>query len=319
MCFARALEKPLLTGMLKQAPEDFRVVERLGFEPRGNGEHVYLYVRKTGANTAWVAGEIARLAGVRVSDVGYAGRKDRHAVTEQWFSCHLPGRMEPVWRRLEPDGIEVLKRRRHSRKLRTGTHEANCFRIVVRGLDAKGGLDEALADLARRVDAIDRDGFPNYFGEQRFGNEGRNLNFANELFEGRTFSGSKQGLYISAARSYLFNRELSRRVAGGDWRDGDGWLWGASRTTMPVTADPSFAGWCRGLERLGVKAMRRPLRAVPENLRFEMDGTSLVLSFELRPGSYATVLLRELVNAQDRHTSTEHTRTTTGEALGQTA
>ena len=297
LCFARALGAPCLAGRIRERPEDFQVAEILGFEPAGQGEHVYLYVRKTNANTGWVAGELARLAGVRTGDVSYGGRKDRHAVTEQWFSCRLPGRMEPAWKQLAPSGIEVLRCRRHPRKLRVGSHKGNRFRIRVRGLWEDGtGIDVA-AELASRLDAIGHEGFPNYFGEQRFGMDGGNLVRANELFMGKQFSRGRQGLYISAARSYLFNRELSKRVADGSWRDGEPevWLRGRSRGELPAMNDPDFAHWEAGLEFLGVKAMRRPVRIVPGELQYRIEADSLVVSFALPSGSYATSLLRELL------------------------
>ena len=320
MCFARALGSPLLSGRVRQQPEDFRVEERLGFEPAGAGEHVYLHLRKTGANTGWVAGEIARLAGVRTRDVGYSGRKDRHAVTTQWFSCRLPGRLEPDWRPLRDRGIEVLSSRRHSRKLRLGSHAANRFRLVVRQLRAKGNMDEALAELGERMDELGAKGFPNYFGEQRFGRSNANLDRADELLGGKEFSLRKRGLYISAARSYLFNRQLSRRVEGGSWHGEDeaGWLWGSSRTALQAPDDPAFAHWYAGLESLGVKAMRRRFSVVPVALSHRLEGDALVLTFELPAGSFATSLLRELVDytGVDRM---DETTIKTGDSCGQTA
>lgn len=317
--FARAIGPPLLYGRMRERPRDFAVTEELGFEPRGVGEHVYLYVRKTNANTAWVAGRIARLAGVRSRDVGYAGRKDRHAVTEQWFSCHLPGRLEPSWKQLVADGVEVLRSRRHPKKLRTGAHAANRFRLVIRGLASDEPAVAAIEDLNRRLEFIGEHGFPNYFGEQRFGAAGANLHFADELFKGQRFARDRRSLYISAARSYLFNRELSRLVVDDSWRGGDGWLRGTSRRPLPPLEDPPFSDWCDGLEALGVKAMRRPLRVIPGNLHFELNGDSLLLSFELRAGSYATSLVRELIGAPKGNVAMEDTQTTMGETLGQTA
>lgn len=312
MSFSRLHGEPCLSGRLRESPQDFLVAEQLGFEPCGHGEHVYLYVRKTGANTAWAAGQIARLAGVRRSAVGYAGRKDRHAITEQWFSCHLPGRLEPAWRELTPAGIDVLRSRRHTKKLRVGVHAANRFRLVVRNLAADGAIETALEDFSRRIDAIGRDGFPNYFGEQRFGHQGNNLARADELFKGRRFARDKRNLYISAARSYLFNRELSRCVADGSWREGDGWLRGLARVAMPPLDDATLTHWCSGLEALGVKAMRRPMRVMPARLDVETREDSIALSFDLPAGSYATSLVRELI-------SYRVPVKTTGESCGQVA
>jgi tRNA pseudouridine13 synthase len=296
LSFARALGEPRLSGTLRKSPEDFRVSEQLGFEPGGAGEHVWLYVRKTGANTDWVARQIARHASVRTVDVGYAGRKDRNAVAEQWFSCRLAGRLAPDWSKLPASGIEVLRSRRHSTKLRHGMHAGNRFELVVRDLLATGESGPAFGDLVRRIKALCADGFPNYFGEQRFGLNRNNLFHANELMQGNDVPRDKRGLYISAARSWLFNRSLSARVADGSWHRGDdfAWLPGISRVEVDTPVDAAFADWHAGLARLGVKAMRRALRVVPGNMRYAIEGDTVALTFELPAGSYATSLVREL-------------------------
>lgn len=290
MDFARALGEPRACGLLRQHDEDFAVSERLGFEPCGAGEHVYLWVRKTGANTTWIARRIAAHAGVRVNDVGYAGKKDRHAVTEQWFSCWLAGRMAPDWHQLDDDEMQVLAARRHTKKLRRGTHEANGFQLRLRSVAGP------LEDVTRRLEIIARDGFPNYFGEQRFGVEANNLQGAGALFAGGQVPRGKREMYLSAVRGYLFNLDLSRRVAEGTWRDdAHGWLPGIVRQGPALPEIPGYDDWYRGLEALGVKAMRRPLAIVPAGLLYQLDGGDLILSFELPTGAYATSLLRELV------------------------
>jgi tRNA pseudouridine13 synthase len=296
LCFARAFGAPRLSGRFRGRVEDFEVDELLGFEPAGAGEHVYLHVRKVGANTDWAARRIAGHASVRARDVGYAGRKDRHGIATQWFSCWLPGRLAPDFSKLNAEGLAVLRVRRHERKLRRGMHAGNRFRIRIRDLAATGDRDSAEADLHRRVERIQRDGFPNYFGEQRFGNQGNNLRHADDLMRGRAVSERKRDLYLSAARSYLFNRDLSRRVAAGDWRDECGWLFGTSRTPLPVAREASLADWYAGLERVGVKAQKRPRAIVPGHLEYEIQDGDLSLAFELPAGSYATSLLRELID-----------------------
>lgn len=85
--------KPAATGVLKANPEDFVVVEDLGFTPDGEGEHLLVNIRKNGCNTQFVADALAKFAGIHARSVSYAGLKDRHAVTEQWFCLHLPGRI----------------------------------------------------------------------------------------------------------------------------------------------------------------------------------------------------------------------------------
>src|SRR5262245_9538661 len=120
---------PPVTGVLRSEPADFRVDEELGFAPTGSGEHAFLWIEKTGANTEWVARRLAEAAGVAPVAVGYSGLKDRHAITRQNFSVHLPGRPDPDWSALVIAGVRVLASSRHDRKLKRGTHRGNRFRI----------------------------------------------------------------------------------------------------------------------------------------------------------------------------------------------
>lgn len=285
---------PLGHAVLKSRPEDFEVTERLGFPLDGTGEHVCLLVEKRGQNTAWVAEQLATFAGVRHFDVSYAGRKDRHAVTRQWFSVWLPGGDAPDWDQLSLDGVAVLEVTRHGKKLRRGCHAGNRFRVVLRDM-----IDSP--DVADRLGRIARDGFPNYFGEQRFGRGGGNLERASALLSGDARPDRKKDLYLSAARSYLFNAELAQRVSDGTWLEPDayGWLPGAHRKPPAcLFVVPERADWYEGLERLGVKAQRRPLRVIPEDLGWEQDVDTLTLTFTLPAGAFATTLLRELADTR---------------------
>ena len=179
-------------------PEDFRVVEVLGFEPSGDGPHRLLRVEKRGCNTGWVAGQLARQLGVRGADVGYSGLKDRNAVTEQWFSVPAsgPGRLDPD--ALAAAGIVVLADRPHGRKLRRGVHRANEFRLVLR--DVRG--DRTTID--DRLAAIAREGVPNAFGPQRFGRGGRNLELAQALKYSRDFRWAMLLVLLLLSASLLF-------------------------------------------------------------------------------------------------------------------
>src|SRR5690242_6148712 len=137
--WVRACGPAALSARIRSVPEDFRVEEVLGFEADGEGPHVMLTVEKREANTHWVAGELARHAGIPAREVGYAGLKDRHAVTVQHFTLNLDRRPEPDWSALAGDGIKVLKSARHRRKLKTGALQGNRFRLVLR--DISGSVD----------------------------------------------------------------------------------------------------------------------------------------------------------------------------------
>lgn len=232
------------SGRLRVEDADFQVDENLGYDPDGDGEHVMIHIRKRAMNTDQVARALARLADVPLRDVSYAGMKDRNAVTTQWFSVGLAGRPEPDWSQLNDDRLEVLVSARHRRKLRRGDLEGNRFRLRIRDLD---GDRECLES---RLAAIAAQGVPNYFGDQRFGRGGGNLDKAEAmLLRGkRERDRHLRGLYMSAARSFLFNRVLARRVAEGSWNQ----LLGGELVTMDdmdfiFELDPDEPGLARRL------------------------------------------------------------------------
>lgn len=296
------------SGIFRSLPEDFQVEEILGYEPSGDGEHVYLHLRKRGENTAWIAQQIAHLAGVKEMDVGYCGRKDRHAVTSQWFSVYLPKTPAGLdWSGLNSDSVTVLKVSRHGHKLRRGEHQCNKFVIRLRDLQV-----ENKAVFAQKLSRILAQGVPNYFGEQRFGHSGGNLHQANLLLIGRKSPGDKQkrGLILSAARSYLFNQVLGARVQAQNWQTlltgepevfASGPLWGRGRSLaagdcllLEQEALSTWQEWCNGLEHQGLQQERRALCLLPAEGNWRWLEHDLELGFTLGAGEFATVVLREL-------------------------
>lgn len=333
----RTATPPLTAAKLRASPEDFVVEEQMPYALTGAGEHLWVKLRKRGYNSEQVAKQLARSAGVTRRDVGYAGMKDRHAVTVQWFSLHLAARPDPDWSSL-PDGMTVIESTRHSRKLKTGALAGNRFNIVLR--DCLGSRDAVL----RRSEEIHSLGVPNYFGEQRFGHGGGNVVAARAMFAGggNVRDRKQGGIYLSAARSLVFNEVLARRVATGTWDhalDGDAMILNGSRSFfVPEVIDqvirqrlaegdihPSGPLWgrgdlptksivrelesavasghpdlLRGLEAAGLEQERRALRVIPQELNATwLDATTLSLTFDLPPGSYATMLLRELADYRD--------------------
>lgn len=308
-----SLEFPLAYGPLtavatfREQAEDFQVDEDLGYVPSGSGEHVFLHIVKRGENTAWVAGKIAELAQVGINDIGYCGRKDRHAVTAQWFSVYLPKGAEPEWSLLNTASIQLLSVSRHQHKLRRGEHQQNHFVIRLRNLQTQ---DRAL--LQQKIDTVFAQGAPNYFGEQRFGLGGNNLREAEAILVGgkRYRDKQKRGLMLSAARSYLFNQVLAARVLANNWLEllqgetnsvPSGPLWGRGRplvTGLQLALEQAvlsaWASWCDGLEHAGLSQERRALRLMPRHAAWAWDGDHLVLRFTLDAGEFATAILREL-------------------------
>ncbi len=208
----RAFGAPPIRGVIRPRPEDFFVDEVLGFEADGDGEHILLRVEKRNVNSDWLAGQLARFADIPKRDVGLAGLKDRHAVTRQSFTLGLAGKPEPDWQVLDLDDVTILAATPHRRKLRRGSLRGNRFRIVIRELQ---GDHDALIE---RLEQIRARGVPNYFGEQRFGNQGRNIEQALAMFRGRRVKDrNKRSIYLSAARSFLFNALVAQRVEEGRW------------------------------------------------------------------------------------------------------
>ncbi len=191
------------------------VEEQLGFTPSGEGQHLWLWIEKREHNTQDVALQLARHAGIKPNAVGFSGLKDRRAITRQWFSLDLAGKPEPDWTQLEDTCLSILQITRHSKKLRRGVHKANRFQITLR--DLQGNLDS----LDERLESIQQTGVPNYFAEQRFGRDESNLEQARLMFAGqRVNNRHKRSIYLSAARSFLFNQILSQRVTDGTWNQG---------------------------------------------------------------------------------------------------
>lgn len=330
--WAYAYGSPAATGKIKTLPADFIVEELLPFQPEDHGEHVFLQIQKTGENTEYVARLLARVAEVRQRDIGFAGLKDRHAITTQWFSIWLPGKSDPDWSAAETDNIKILQAIRHPRKLKRGVLSGNNFTITIR--DFAGDQEK----IIQKLDAIKTQGFPNYFGEQRFGNNGQNINTALALFAGAKMKPEQRSIYLSAARSYLFNLILSQRVNLQNWNQaiaGDvcminqsnsyfkaenidetlqnriangeihptACLYGKGENAATQNAleienavlesNPELT---QGLAKFALEMDRRALRTQAENLHWQfLDANTLQLSFFLTAGSYATALLRELI------------------------
>jgi tRNA pseudouridine13 synthase len=301
---------------MRQQAEDFQVDEVLGFAPDGAGEHLLLHIRKRDTNTNWLAGQLARYAGIPSRDVSYAGLKDRHAVTTQWFSLCLAGKPEPDWSGLNDKLIEVLAVDRHQRKLRRGSLQGNRFNILLRNLEADREM------LEGRLQRLKQEGMPNYFGEQRFGHDYQNLTRFDELLgdgKRRRIDRHLRGLLISAVRSQLFNEVVAARIERQCWNtplpgdhfllDGcrsevadelqeeqlaelcqrldihpSGPMWGRGR--LPVAQQAAaleqsvlapFDAWRDRLEHLGLSQERRSLRLRLDDLAWSFEAEGSAL------------------------------------------
>lgn len=332
----RAFGPTTTTGLIRCSPEDFLVHEELGFSPGDGGEHLWLLIRKRGWNTTDLALWLARQARLPLRAVGYSGLKDRNAVTEQWFSLHLPGKPDPDWSHW-PDGLELLQSVRHTRKLNRGTHRSNRFVITVRELD--GDRDA----LAQRLDKVAGRGVPNYFGEQRFGRGLGNWQRGSAWLRGAGEAPRKpqlRSIWLSAVRSGLFNAVLAERVRDDCWdsvlagdvcqpegsrglfyADDDADVVARARagTVHPTGPLPGVAGMLprgdagaleqqvlaafseeiAGLQEQGVEALRRALRLPVALLDTGWDDNSLTMTLRLPAGAFATAVLAELLVVRD--------------------
>lgn len=301
--------KPESNGLLRSQISDFKVFEELPFSPCGEGEHLFIHIRKTGANTIFVARELAKYFDIKEQLISYAGLKDRFAITEQWFGVHVPGKQEYNLDDLQIEGVEILSYKRHNKKLRTGALTGNRFELVLRDVTAIKAFTE-------RWQKIVDQGVPNYFGEQRFGISGGNIERALSLFSGQKVKDKKKrGIYLSAARSHIFNCVINERiqqksfdkVAVGDvlmlagtqsvfhldeidssvnqrFMDKDvditAPMWGAGKlmtSNDPLVLEQEVASknkeFCEGLPRFGLKQERRRIRLSVSHSDIELLST----------------------------------------------
>jgi len=208
-------DKPQCKAVLKQDFADFQVEEIIGFEFSGSGNHLCLQIRKINQTTIEVAQKIAKTFALKLSDVGYAGMKDKRGICTQWFSIPKNNRDKVDPARLLTENIEVLDVRDNDRKIRKGSHQENSFRIRLQKVQG------AETDLQARVKKAGKFGVPNYFGPQRFGKSMRNVRRAIDYFAQEHNKPMRdrlqKSMMLSASRSFLFNQILSYRVENCSW------------------------------------------------------------------------------------------------------
>ncbi|MEF1288646.1 tRNA pseudouridine(13) synthase TruD [Vibrio sp. M260118] len=325
--------KPVAKGKLKAKPEHFQVNENLGFDFTGSGEHLMVRIRKTGENTSFVANELAKACGVKSKDVSWAGLKDRHAVTEQWLSVHLPKGDTPDFSAFlaQYPSIEILATDRHNKKLRPGDLVGNQFVVTISEVSD-------VQDVIARLESVAKRGVPNYFGSQRFGNKGNNLSEARRWGRDnvRTRNQNKRSLYLSAARSWIFNTILSQRiekdlfaqpVIGDLVQHGNERVsvssdnlatiseqvtLGQAQITAAMAGDNALPtqGQALDLEQPHLDAEpdlmvlirgnrmrheRREIALMPQGLTWHVEDDHVTLNFSLDSGCFATAIVRELV------------------------
>ena len=300
---------PESAGIIRKKVEDFCVDEELSFEPSGSGEHLFLKLIKRQLNTDDMVKKLSKEFNVPRVAIGYAGKKDKYAVTSQWFSVHLPKKddqLQSHFDALSDQFVQIEQQTEHLKKLKKGCIKRNHFKIIVREISHQTSVED-------RLQQIKLTGVPNYFGQQRFGNHNNNLLNADRLFGQKKskFKRTQKSMILSAVRSYLFNLILSQRIEDGSWNKaviGDvmqhasshsifqyqqfeqdvelrtnqldmhptGGLYGAGNSLtrggihqLEESLYNAHADWCQGLEKNKLKHHRRSLRLRVENLSWE--------------------------------------------------
>lgn len=323
-----------ITADLRTFSSDFKVNELLNFEPSGEGEHLFLQIKKIDTNTDWIIRQLQKAFSLTSREVGYAGKKDRHSISTQWFSLHLPGKEVDI-SEFGCEQYKIIKAVRHNKKLRVGSLKENKFEITLRHVSAE--IDK------NTIQKIAEHGVPNYFGRQRFGFEFGNLLKAEELLNQRIRikNRNKRGMVISSARSLIFNCCLALRINDNSWiqpvsgdcmmlngtqsyftlnelapedslriEQGDlhicGLLVGKEPSETQLLAKEKeelifqqYNQWINGLQKLGLSSSRRAYRCIPKNFTVEQNEQVAVFKFSLGKGCFATSVIRELVDITD--------------------
>ncbi len=191
----------------KQSARDFVVEELPLYEFSGEGEHLILFVRKKNLSTLEMVGMIAKHLGIKNKEIGYAGLKDKHAMTKQYISLHK--KYEDAMDGFSHESIKIISKTYHNNKIRVGHLKGNRFFIKIKKVNPTSAqkIDEALKNISKL-------GIPNFFGYQRFGNDGDNHILGEKIAKGEKKERNPKikRLLINAYQSHLFNLWLSRRL-----------------------------------------------------------------------------------------------------------
>jgi len=191
----------------RQSARDF-VVDEIPLYPfSGEGEHLVLHVRKKNLSTWQMLDIFSNHLGIKARDIGYAGLKDKNAQTKQYIS--ILKKFEPMLENFEHEGIKILEKQYHNNKIRIGHLKGNRFFIRIKKVNPTSAMK-----IQEALKSIKKNGMPNYFGFQRFGNDGENYLKGKEILEGTLKEKNRKlhQFYINSYQSYLFNAWLSRRI-----------------------------------------------------------------------------------------------------------
>ncbi|CDG89967.1 tRNA pseudouridine(13) synthase TruD [Xenorhabdus bovienii] len=335
--------QPEATGVVKASPEDFIVREDLGFSPDGEGEHLMVHIRKIGCNTQFVADHLARFAKIPARSVSYAGLKDRNAVTEQWFCVHLPGKQDPDLTAFQLEGCEVLTTSRQKRKLRIGALKGNYFTLVLRQISDRQSVEKRLQQIAQTgvpnyfgEQRFGRDG-QNLVQAQRWADN--EIQVKERSRRSFYLSASRSAMFNTIAslriaqdtHQQVLNGDALQLTGRGSWFVADELelpvlqqriMDGELQITAPLPGDKALGTQHQALDfeqhclldyaslwslvkRERVESVRRAILVQPLNLNWEwLDEQTVTLHFSLPSGSFATSVVRELIN-QDQNNAAD--------------
>ena len=290
--------KPQGQGILKANPEDFVVVEDLGFAPDGEGEHLLVRILKTDCNTRFVADALAKFLKIHAREVSFAGQKDKHAVTEQWLCARLPGKEMPDLSKFQLEGCQVLEYARHKRKLRLGALKGNQFTLILREISDRDDVERRLRDRNKRSFWLSaaRSGLFNQQVSIRL----KKPEF-NQVVDGDALQLAGRGSWFVATpeeRAQLQERVDNRELMITAALPGSG-EWGSQREALAAeqAAVAEETQLQALLVREKVEAARRAMLLYPQQMSWNWwDDVTVELRFWLPAGSFATSVVRELIN-----------------------
>jgi tRNA pseudouridine13 synthase len=330
----RAHGSALGRGVIRAQPEDFVVEENLGFAPAGTGQHVLLKVWKRDANTQWVARELAKIIRCRAMDVGYAGLKDRHAVAIQWFSVPRSSQSLDAWLSVKTSEFDVLEAHAHTRKLPRGALAGNKFIIRIRDVAMS---NDSIAERLRLIGERGVPNYfgSQRFGREgsNLSRIKAGVNALRPAERGFVLSAARSLIFNAVVATRVAEGSWDRLEVGDLANlDGRGSFFAVEQVDdtllerlRQLDIHPTGPLWGRGLppsagrilalegevaaqlsepvelvQHAGMEQERRSLRLAVRELDWTRESEGVVvLRFRLTRGSFATTVLREIVDVAD--------------------
>ncbi len=192
----------------EQTIERFFVEEIPLFKFTNKGSHLILKIKKSDMSTFKLITVLAKATKLEHRDIGYAGLKDKSATTIQYIS--IPKKYEKdVIANLTTNKIEILEKKYNKFPIKIGQLKGNKFAVILKRVTPQANIQ--IREVALRMQ---KEGIPNYYGYQRFGEDNKSYLQGREIaHSGKRLRGAKEKLLVSAYQSHLFNQWLSNRIS----------------------------------------------------------------------------------------------------------